>query len=314
MKDGDFKETKESKESKDVRVRWFLWFPWNPLRRYHTLMPTTGLVLSGGAAWGLANIGVLEVLEREKIRIDCIAGSSMGAIVAGVYALGVPVKDILEVSRQLTVFKIARISDRPLKQGLHGGLFRQQLEDILTPSIGNAQIGDCRMPFVCVAGRVKRPIPWEKIVLPGFADRFFDAVEPYVFPDETRLMDALLASSAIPVAFSPVEIGTDTFIDLVHVGAIPASALQKQCSPDFLIGTDTNPRYGQLQKFLPSGWREYLDRGHEMLEREKALCDVMIEPKLSGSALRFDKAAQFIAAGREAAEVALPALQRILVA
>ena len=265
-------------------------------------MPTTGLVLSGGAAWGLANIGVLEVLEREKIHIDCIAGSSMGAIVGGVYALGVPLKDILEVSRQLTVFKIARISDKPLKQGLHGGFLRHQLETILTPYIDNALIGDCKIPFVCVAGRVKRVIPWEKIMLSGFADRFFSSVEPYVFPPATRLLDALLASSAIPVAFSPVEIGGETFIDLVHVGAIPASALKRQCSPDILIGTDTNPRYRQLQKFLPKSWREYLDRGHEMLDREKALCDVMIEPVLTSSALRFDKAGQFIDAGRKAAK------------
>lgn len=270
-----------------------------------------GLVLSGGAAWGLANIGVLQVLERERITIHCCAGSSMGAIVAGAYALGVPLKEIVAVSKKLSVFSVARIAEKPLRSGLHGGLLRQRIEEILTPILGNALIGDCRIPFVCVAGRVRHPIPWEKIVLPGFADRFFHSVEPYVFPAHTRLIDAMIASSAIPVVFSPAVVGGESFIDLVHTGAIPASALRTHCHPDVIIGTDTNPRHAELQRLLPKSWREYLDRGHVLLDREKDLCDVMIEPRLTGSALRFDRAETFIATGRNAAELALPALRTI---
>jgi NTE family protein len=50
--------------------------------------PTVGLVLGGGGARGAAHIGVLEVLERERIRVDCVAGTSMGALVAGAWAAG----------------------------------------------------------------------------------------------------------------------------------------------------------------------------------------------------------------------------------
>jgi NTE family protein len=264
-----------------------------------------GLVLSGGAAWGLANIGVLDVLEREGIGIDCIAGSSMGAIVAGAFACGVSVDKLKDISRDLTVFNIASFAKAPLKGGLHGGIFRHKLEELLSPSLGDATIGDCRIPFVCVAARVKKPIPWEKIVLPRFADRFFDSVEPYVFPPSTRLIDALLASSAIPVAFSPVSIGNEEFIDLLHVGAVPTSYLRRLHTPDVVIGTDTQPRYDNLRKILPPSWREYLDRGHAILDREKSLCDIMVEPRLTGSIFRFDKAMTFIDAGKRAMDDSL---------
>lgn len=50
--------------------------------------PRVGLVLSGGGARGLAHVGVLKVLERERIPVDAIAGTSMGAIVGGLYASG----------------------------------------------------------------------------------------------------------------------------------------------------------------------------------------------------------------------------------
>ena len=51
--------------------------------------PTIGLVLGGGGARGAANIGVLEVLERLQVPVDCVAGTSFGALVAGAWAAGV---------------------------------------------------------------------------------------------------------------------------------------------------------------------------------------------------------------------------------
>ncbi|MDE1999807.1 MAG: patatin-like phospholipase family protein, partial [Burkholderiales bacterium] len=56
--------------------------------------PKIGLVLSGGGARGLAHVGVLKVLERERIPVDVIAGTSMGAIVGGLYAAGLSAEQI----------------------------------------------------------------------------------------------------------------------------------------------------------------------------------------------------------------------------
>ncbi len=271
-----------------------------------------GLVLSGGAAWGLANIGVLQVLEREKFLFDSIAGSSMGAIVAGAYALGLGTGAIARTASQISLLKVARVSGPPFMNGLHAGFLRQELENILFPLIGSACIGDCSIPFVCVAGKVSRPVQWERILLPGFTEHFFECITPHVFADETRMIDALLASSAIPVIFAPVKIGQDTFVDFVHFGALPARQLRALHSPDRVIGTDTNPRYGALRRFLPSPWREFMDRGHREIENDRQACDLIIQPKMPAQMFRFDRADDFIEAGRVAAAHHLKEIHSVL--
>jgi NTE family protein len=270
-----------------------------------------GIVLSGGAAWGIANIGVLQVLEREGFSFDCIAGSSMGAIVAAVYALGLPLDECVRIVTKISLLDVARISKDPLKNGLHGGLLTQKLDAILRPLIGDAVIADCKIPFVCMAGKVRHPIQWEHIIRPGFTDAFFAAVEPYVFPSDTPIIEALLASSAIPVVFSPVTIGTETFVDLVHFGTIPARQLKKLYAPDIIIGTDTNPRYGILQKFLPSPWREFIERGHTEILADREACDLVIQPTMPAPVFRFDKAQSFITAGQNETEKALPRIREL---
>lgn len=59
-----------------------------------TAAPKTGLVLSGGAARGLAHIGVLKALEEQGVRIDAVAGTSMGAVIGGLYAAGYTVDEL----------------------------------------------------------------------------------------------------------------------------------------------------------------------------------------------------------------------------
>lgn len=271
-----------------------------------------GLVLSGGSAWGLANIGVLEVLEREGYFFDCIAGSSMGAIVAGVYALGIPLRVLVQTASKISLLKVVRIAKSPFAKGFHGGLLRQQLETILMPVIGEARIADTKIPFVCVAGKVCKPVSWERTLLPGFTDHFFHCITPHVFPGETRMIDALLATSAIPVAIAPVTVGQDTFVDLVHFGAIPARQLRALHHPDIVIVTDTNPRYGVLRRVLPAPWKEFLDRGHREIEADREASDLVIQPTMPASIFRFDRADEFIAAGRRSAETQLPALRLLL--
>lgn len=271
-----------------------------------------GLVLSGGAAWGLANIGVLRTLEREGFSFDCIAGSSMGAIVAGAYALGISIDVIEDTAAKISLLNVASIAHPPFKQGFHGGLLRQKLEVILAPIIGNAKIADTKIPFVCIAGKVMKPVSWEKIIFPGFTEHFSERIIPHVFPPETRMIDALLASSAIPVVFAPVKIGSDEFVDLVHFGAIPARQLRALYAPDVIIGTDTNPRYGMLRRFLPAPWREFIDHGHSEIEADKQACDLVIEPRMPAPMFRFDRADDFIVSGQMAAEKRLPELRMIL--
>lgn len=274
---------------------------------------TWGLVLSGGAAYGLANAGVLSVLEREGLRPDYVAGSSMGAIIGALYALTGSMERVMPLCEILRMDNVARLSEQPLKGGkLHGGLLRPQLEKHLKDLLGDARIGDCVIPFVCVAGRVKEPIAWSRVVLPGFTDDVLRKVEPVSFGPGTRLLDAIMASSAIPVVFSPVMIDGQEYVDLVHFGAIPARTLRDIHHPDVLIATDTNPAYSALMAYLPRSWNEFLQRGYAELERSKAACDLVITPELTSAPFRFDKARDFVAAGEKAAQEALPDVRRLL--
>ncbi len=63
--------------------------------------PRVGVVLSGGGARGAAHVGVLRVLEELRIPVDCIAGTSMGAIVGGLYAMGMPVDELERMTTQV---------------------------------------------------------------------------------------------------------------------------------------------------------------------------------------------------------------------
>lgn len=273
---------------------------------------TWGLALSGGAAYGLANAGVLNVLEREGYQPDYIAGSSMGAIVGALYAFTGSTKALDELASSLSMRNVARWSDEPLKNGLHGGIFRQELSKHIEDIVGTAKMSDCKIPFVCIAGRVKSRISWTNIISPGFADEVVTSIEPVTFGPETTLIDALMASSAIPVIFSPVVIDGEEYIDLVHFGAIPARTLKAIYNPDVIIGTNTTPVYKDLMKYLPKGWKEFMQRGYDEMTKSREACDLVITPKLTGAPFRFDKAAEFVKAGEEATLKTMPTIRQLL--
>ncbi|MFH1670122.1 MAG: patatin-like phospholipase family protein [Patescibacteria group bacterium] len=271
-----------------------------------------GLVLSGGSALGMANAGVLERLEEEHLKPDYIAGSSMGAIVGAIYALGNPPAVFHDLLKELKISRLASLSEKPLEHGLHGGILRQNIKEHMEPLIGDAKISDCSIPFICIACRVKEPIRWERIVQKGFSDHVTSIVEKHVFPPETKILDAIMASSSLPVIFSPYEINGDTFVDLCNFGAIPARTMHEIFHPDIVIATDTTPSYPLLRKYGPPGVRRFIEEAANSRDESRAACDLIIEPKFPKGALRFDKGEEFVEAGREAVKDNLPELRRLL--
>ncbi len=273
-----------------------------------------GMSLSGGSAFGLASIGVLKVLEREGYKPDCVGGNSMGAIVGGAYALGLSLDEIAAIARPVRLRKTARLTSAALSLGLHGGILEPGLKKVLKPVVGDARIGDCNIPFVCTAARVKKPIPWHRIVKPGFTETFLDCIEPYTFPPETKLLDAMLASSAIPAMFTPVKVGGDTFIDLCNFGAIPAPQLRRVCNPDAIITTDTtSDMFDWALPALPDSWRAFIKAGQSAVRRDLKAADLVIRPVFKGNnQFRFDQSALFIEAGALSAEKKLSEIRALL--
>ena len=70
-------------------------------------VPRIGVAFSGGGVRGLAHLGVLQVLEDAEIPVDCVAGTSMGGIVAGLYAAGVPLDDLIAFSTDVGIVDFA---------------------------------------------------------------------------------------------------------------------------------------------------------------------------------------------------------------
>ncbi|MGH9553960.1 MAG: patatin-like phospholipase family protein, partial [Terriglobales bacterium] len=177
--------------------------------------PRVILALGGGGTRGVAHVGVLRVLDREHIPIDGIAGTSMGAIVGGMYCAGVPVDEIERhllrkklLHAYLTVPIPLRVAAIPIffiphifgyhpYDGLYrGGRFRDYLNNSVPES--HREIQDLKIPFAAVASNLidGRPVA----IRSGNLGR------------------ALQASSAIPELRRPVKIGDGLFVD----GAIEA--------------------------------------------------------------------------------------------
>ena len=141
-----------------------------------------GLALSGGGMRGLAHIGVLSVLEEEGIPVDFIAGTSMGGIIALLYAAGLPVERLRRVGEEVHLLQIA--TPDPYRHGLIG---HEKMAAYLADLLGRDDLTfeELRMPAVVVATDVETG---EMIVL-----------------DEGPVIPAMMATSAFPLMFAPVH-------------------------------------------------------------------------------------------------------------
>lgn len=167
-----------------------------------------GLVLSGGAALGLAHIGVIKVLERENIPIDIVVGSSMGALIASLWAAGLSSDDLEQIALEFNQNKkkVFRLLVDPIfpKMSFFKG---RQIRRLLTRYIGNQTFKDLKFPLKVVALNLSRR-------------------EEVVF-DSGSLVDAVMASIAIPGIFSPVKIKHDLLIDGGTIAPLPLGPLVK---------------------------------------------------------------------------------------
>src|SRR5689334_12908085 len=112
--------------------------------------PTLGLALSGGAARGMAHVGVLRALLENNIRIDCIAGTSAGSIVGGAFASGMSVDELAEFGRTLRWRDIGRVTMSRL-----GVQSNERLEQYMRARMPVAKFEELKMPFATVATELK---------------------------------------------------------------------------------------------------------------------------------------------------------------
>src|SRR5512138_1734799 len=111
-----------------------------------SVFPRIGLALSGGAARGMAHVGVLRALLENDIRIDCIAGTSAGSIVGGAYAAGLSIEEVADFGRTLRWRDIGRVTMSRL-----GIQSNERLEQYLRARLPVSRFEDLRIPFAAVA-------------------------------------------------------------------------------------------------------------------------------------------------------------------
>ena len=170
-----------------------------------------GLALGSGAAFGIAHIGVIRVLERENIPIDIVAGSSMGSVIAIFWAAGFDSyhmeKTMMELSGRRNAFwKLIGLRDFSLP---HHGFFKgKRIIEYLKSHLGEKTFRDLRIPALVTAMNLF-------------------SKEEYIF-EEGKVVDALRASISIPGIFRPYERAGTYFIDGGVVDPVPVTTLANE--------------------------------------------------------------------------------------
>ena len=161
-----------------------------------------GLALGGGAAKGIAHIGVLKAFEEEQIRIHCISGTSVGALVASYHAFGRPPESILSICSTLNLSRILNFTFE------RGGLFStDNIREMIHRDLGDCRIEEADIPLaICTTD--------------------IETGEQMIFR-KGNLADAVCASMAVPGLFVPVEVDGRILVDGGLVENVPISPLAK---------------------------------------------------------------------------------------
>jgi NTE family protein len=208
--------------------------------------PKIGLALGGGGAKGASHIGVLKVLEELKVPVDCIAGTSMGAIVASLYASGMSAAEIENVLT--TVDWNDLFTDNPPRKNID---FRRKQEDLTYLSKISVGIkdGKVHVPKSIVAGQ-KIGVFFETLMLPVAHIEDFDQLPiPFravaadletgemVLLGSGSLAAAARASMSVPGVFPPAEVDGRYLTDGGIVRNLPVDVVRKMCA-DVVIAVD----------------------------------------------------------------------------
>lgn len=253
--------------------------------------PRIGLVLSGGGARGLAHVGVLRELEAMRVPIDVVAGTSMGAIVGGLYAAGLAPDEIAAAVDTLDWATI--LSETPPRSALD---FRVRTEERRTPVSIEVGLtgGGVRLPGGLLAGQRLGLLLRRHTVHVAAIESFAELPTPFaaVATDIERaervvlrsgdLVEALRASMAIPVIFSPVEIDGRILVDGGIVDNLPVD-VAREMGAEIVIAVDTTPRLQEgpeLRTLLGISDQLVTILGRHRIEEGLANADVAMTPDL----------------------------------
>lgn len=296
----------------------FLLLPFNSIAQDSIKKPKIGLVLSGGGAKGLAHIGVLKVIDSLGIKIDYIGGTSMGAIVGGLYASGYTGKQLDSIFSTLNIDDLVQ-DNIPRKSKL---LFNKRNDDIYALSLPFKKLkletpnalskGFYNYNFLSeLTYHVRNTRDFKKLPIPFFCMATDIETGQEVILNKGIFPQALIASSSIPSVFYPIEIEGKLLIDGGVTNNYPVEKL-KELGAEFIIGVDVQDElkdrkdlqgittiFGQISNF----------NTQSQMKSKRPLTDIYIKPEIKGyTVLSFENGKKIIENGEHATRIFLSEL------
>lgn len=222
-----------------------------------------GLVLSGGGIRGIAHLGVLQALSEAGIKFNKISGTSAGSIVGALFAQGIEPAEILKIFMQTHLYKYIRPAF-----SAKGLISLDKIRTLLLEYIPHNSFEGLRTPMIISSTNYNEC----KV-------RYFSSGE---------LINPILASSAIPVFFKPIEIEGKIYIDGGILNNFPVEPLKLDC--DFIIGSSCNhlPDIDNIESYRSLIERSIVMSINSGMTVKAAYCDVIIEPHGMGATSTFD--------------------------
>ena len=253
--------------------------------------PRIGLALGGGAARGFAHIGVIQVFEEQGIKVDLVAGTSAGSLVAALYASG---KSGSEMAKLAENMDEGAITDWAFPtRGLIRG---EALARYVREKTGHKLIEQMVMPLGIVATDL-------------------DSGEAVLF-QRGDVGAAVRASSAVPAVFQPVKIGTREYVDGGLASPVPVR-FARQMGAELVLAVDisTAPEGNPTGDMMRLLLQTFAIMGRSINHFELRDADVVVRPRLAGvGSADFTARKRAIDAGREAALAMLPQLRQRITA
>jgi NTE family protein len=277
-----------------------------------------GLALGGGGVRGLAHVGVLKVFEREGIPLDLIVGTSMGALIGATYAVSgqslAVERKMLELAARDKVAEVESLAGESApeekKMIIEGlvtfvkelllwnlkGIKRQIIDDsgikpLIRESVGELDFNQTKIPFASVACDLQTG---EEVII-----------------NKGSMLEAIMASSAVPGVFGPVNFEGRVLIDGGTVSGVPIDACRK-LGADFVIAVNVEPEvfHDKFKNGMDIFFQSDIIRMHELLRLKLKQADFIVNPEVNNfSWAAFSKTKICIYEGEKAANRIVAALK-----
>lgn len=300
----------------------FLFFLQELAHAQEVKRPKVGLVLSGGGARGYAHIGVIKVLEEQGIDVDVIGGTSMGAIVGGLYAMGYTIEEIERIATSQDWDKV--LNDYRERRTLE---FYEKYADemhILTLAVKNKKVS---IPPGLIYGQNVTKL-LTKLTVPAFQTfEFKDLNKPFLCMatdllsgqaiklDTGNLALAIRASMSVPSAFVPLKYGPYYLVDGGLMNNFPAKEV-RNLGADVLIGIDIQtPLFEQeeINNLVQVLSQSIFLNAEDVFVENMAEIDLLIKPDIDPfTAMDFNRADSLILRGEKKAREMIPQIKAFM--